>query len=66
MLKMGVGDTVIGKKNGKQNEDRSMSVGQLSLVIPVKSKSGENNFFMVWNSYLFMCIFYMFISCDLS
>ena len=65
MLKMGVGDTVIGKKNGKQNEDKSMSVGQLSLVIPVKSKSGENNFSMVWNSYLFICIFYMFISCDL-
>ena len=66
MLKMGVGDTVIGKKNGKQNEDRSMSVGQLSLVIPVKSESGGNTFFMVRNSYLFICIFYMFISCDLS
>ena len=35
MLKMGVGDTAIGKKRSKQREDEVMSVDVLSLLGPV-------------------------------
>ena len=61
MLKMGVGDTVIGKKNGNQNEDRRMSEcgsAQLSDSSEVKVRGKQ---FLYGMEQLFIYVYFLYV-----